>query len=680
MTEVEKETMSFYHLMKQRQKRTQTVIKTILTEDGRTVNTLDDIRESVQNQFRTKFRKPSNQFNSASFFMNQIRKCIGDEENEFLNQDIKLEELEYVLHNSKKKKSPGRDGLTIEFYLQFWSIIKATILELFQFMFKNKQTCKTQKRGNIILIPKNKNPIQVKDYRPITLLNVDLKLYTRIFANRLRQIIHKCLHPSQSGVVPGKSVTADLIKVRELIKVAKEKRLECCLVSIDFASAFDKVRHEYLFEVMRRKGFSSDFIDVIKDLSTQVYSYIMVNNFATQPVEVERGIRQGCPLSVFLFSLSIDPLVCELHNILHGVFVNQEHLAVTSYVDDLSVVVISEKESNLINTVLRQYEQSSASEVNQNKSKALPLGIWRRTDLLFPYVEKLKILGITFTNDTRTLVKENMQSLVQGVKIACVQNKFRILCLEQRIFFIKTYVLSRIWYTAQVLSIPDTYTRQIQSAVLYFIWTGSIFRVPFPVLTLPKDKGGLNMTDIKLKCQVLYKVKNGLTTNSVKGEYQKQLDEKATPTIRVISQNPNILWNNIWKNILSPQLPAKVRSTWYTVVHDIIPCNERLAKIHLVATDKCKRCLTQVDSIQHRLTQCVISKQIWRTLAVQLAYLLPRQTSIIVPSLLLYPQHHVSDKHLRKKVNTLLGYTVHFIITENGNAEDYTIFAKTWSI
>ena len=339
--------------------------------------------------------------------------------NDELIKDVDMIELENVLKSSQKRRSPGKDGMNVEFYLQFWPIIKNTMLEVINYM-KNNYIHYQQKEGVMVLIPKKKYPKRPDDFRPITLLNVDYKLFTRLLACRLRKMIHTCIHENQGAVIPGYCATLDLIKIRKFIEHVSANRLLACLISIDFTSAIDKITHQYLYKVLEKKGFHPKFISLIRHCYTHATTQCQVNGFLSRPFEIARGIRQGCPMSVLLFAIAVDPLISKLSSQLQGIEINNNHFAATAYVDDLNFVLMNQSESLIAMNLLNSYCHSSASEINTMKSTALALGTWNTHFALdFPYVDSSKILGIKFSTELQNTQQLTFLPIVNTIKGIC---------------------------------------------------------------------------------------------------------------------------------------------------------------------------------------------------------------------------------------------------------------------
>jgi hypothetical protein len=222
-------------------------------------------------------------------------------------------------------------------------------------MFVPGNLTEQQKHGVIVSIPKTTRPSQPSDYRPITLLNTDYKILTRIVANRIRPTLENLLHPSQFCGRPGNTIFEALASVREAVAVAEVKRNPLCILTLDFRDAFDRISHKYIFAILHSYGFSNSFVDRIRYMYTDASSMVQVNGHLSAPIPIQCSIRQGCPLSMTLFTLCINPLIYILEQELRGIRVNwrERKTAVVVYEDDVTVLVIAPEEIAAIDEALR---------------------------------------------------------------------------------------------------------------------------------------------------------------------------------------------------------------------------------------------------------------------------------------------------------------------------------------
>jgi len=244
--------------------------------------------------------------------------CVPDACGEIFAMPITAEELKAAVFKGDSKKSPGRDGMELEFFKILWEDIVGHMRTLFTQMLRDRQLSERQKQGVIVCIPKNARPHTPEDYRPITLLNTDYKVLARMIAARVRPILAELLHPSQYFGVPGNTIFDAVVTVRDAIAYAETTRRPLCVVSLDFKQAFYRISHTYLPTVLRSCGFGAGFIECIRKMYGNATSVIQVNGNISTPIPIQCGVRQGCLLSMILFVLFLNPLLYYLDERLQG--------------------------------------------------------------------------------------------------------------------------------------------------------------------------------------------------------------------------------------------------------------------------------------------------------------------------------------------------------------------------
>ena len=138
----------------------------------------------------------------------------------------------------------------------------------------------------------------VKNWRPISLLCSDYKILTKALSIRLRSIISTIIHEDQTCSIPNRQIFDNIHLLRDSIFYANDTDTPLGIVALDQEKAFDRVHHDYLLQTLHSFGFGSRFIHYIKTLYTDIQSLIKINNTLTAPLKINRGIRQGCSLSL----------------------------------------------------------------------------------------------------------------------------------------------------------------------------------------------------------------------------------------------------------------------------------------------------------------------------------------------------------------------------------------------
>jgi len=232
----------------------------------------------------------------------------------------------------------------------------------------------------VSVLPQGGDLRRVENWRPISLLCSDYKILSKLLANRLKSVIGTVVHADQSYCIPGRSISDNIFFFRDLIDCGlKEDGVG--LLFLDIEKAFDSVDHTYMFHVLQKFGFGEKFICFVKLLYNNISNLCKVNNFLCSPFQVQRGVRQGCPLSGLLFSLLLEPLLINLRLSLSGFVPSPEehHIIVSAYADDICVIIRNDQDLTTLLESLRMFHRTSSLKVNWQKSKALWVSSVTRT-------------------------------------------------------------------------------------------------------------------------------------------------------------------------------------------------------------------------------------------------------------------------------------------------------------
>jgi hypothetical protein len=162
--------------------------------------------------------------------------------------------------------------------------------------------------GTIILLPKKENAIQIQQYRPICLLNVSFKIFTKVGTNRVTKVAHIVILPTQTAFLPGRNILEGVLVLHETIHELHRKKMDGVLLKLDFEKAYDKVRWPFLQQVLRMKGFHPKWCQWINNFVTKGTVGIKVNDDIGHYFQTKKGLRQGDPLSPMLFNIIADML------------------------------------------------------------------------------------------------------------------------------------------------------------------------------------------------------------------------------------------------------------------------------------------------------------------------------------------------------------------------------------
>ncbi|KAF7652414.1 hypothetical protein LDENG_00097160 [Lucifuga dentata] len=202
-----------------------------------------------------------------------------------LEQPIQLQEIEESIRLMQTRKTPGSDGFPVEFYKTFFSKIAPLILSMFEYSFKQSTLPQTLTEVIIIVLLKpGKDPLDCNSYRPISLLNVDVKILSKLLASA-----------NQTGFIKGRHSFTNIQELLNVVCSSVSGDVAEVVISLDAEKAFDRVEWSYLFAVLDRFGFGPKIISWIRLLYSSPKAAVLTNKLHSQYFALTRGTRQGRP-------------------------------------------------------------------------------------------------------------------------------------------------------------------------------------------------------------------------------------------------------------------------------------------------------------------------------------------------------------------------------------------------
>jgi hypothetical protein len=353
-------------------------IKHLEDEQGQRIRDHERIEEEIHRYYHTLLIENNRDREEAiSRVINHIPKLITLEQNAALNRPISKEEVEKLVKDMPLGKAPGPDGFTTDFFHHCWDIIGQDVWEVVEESRSSGQVLQAFNATFLTLIPKEERVTNPKQFRPIALCNVIYKIITKVIANRLKPILPFVISKEQDGYVEGRKIMNSVILANEVVSSLKTTKTPGMLIKLDLSKAFDRASWQYLRAILESFGFEHDWVNWILNLTSSTFFSILINEVPLRPFSTSRGIRQGDPLSPFLFVLMAEGLgryiksaVLEgtllglpLHNIRHAPSHSQ-------FIDDtLLMNSPTTREAHKLNSILSDFTEVSGMTLNLEKSK-----------------------------------------------------------------------------------------------------------------------------------------------------------------------------------------------------------------------------------------------------------------------------------------------------------------------
>ncbi len=513
---------------------------------------------------------------------------------------ISEKECTDALKGMKRGKSPGCDGFTVEFYQFFWQHIKGLVLDSLNYGYQNGELSVDQKRGIITLIPKKgKIRTLLKNWRPISLLNTDYKLLTKCLAIRLHEVLPHIIDFDQTGFIKGRYIGENIRTVADIIEYTSLKHEPGIILLLDFEKAFDTIKWSFLIESLRRFNFGPSFISWVKAIYANSESTVINNGNTAGFFKLHRGIRQGCPLSPYLFIIAVEIMANAIrkNKLIKGIMVGDTEVKISQLADDTTIFVSDFTSIGNVLNLVSDFHKISGLKLNIDKTIAKAIGSLEHCNFSHDCPFKLKwtdkpirTLGITISNDPDVIMEENFMPRLKAFDNILNIWHCRGLSMKGKVTILKSLALPNLLYPMSVLPVPTTVVEIVDNMIMDFIWSKRRPKVKKNVMIQNIDNGGikvpcfaamvkanritwikrlLNDSNAKWKCTIKHQIKpfsllhftecnlDNVTIDSIGIKFYCQMfnvwnDVKLQPS-NASEYLEQIIWNN--RYIKMPVMP-----------------------------------------------------------------------------------------------------------------------------
>ena len=515
---------------------------------------------------------------------------------------IKESEALKVIKNMKNNKSPGTDGFPVEFYKFFWADIGKFLLYSFNESLQKGQLSLTQKQSIITCIPKGNKPREfLHNKRPISLLNVDYKILSGILAERLKNVLPEIIRQTQKGFLKNRYIGENIRLVYDIMSELNNRAKTGLILLLDFEKAFDSLEWNYIRKLLKIYNFGENFINCFNTLYSNACSCVINNGIFSEFFNLERGCRQGDPLSPYIFILAIEPLARTilLNPDVKGIKVHDRIFKLGQYADDTFLLLDgSEQSLSTSFEIFNAFSLCSGLKLNCEKTIAVWLGTMSGSktilcpDFKMTWSNSFNLLGISFHINLETMVDENYSNKCAMIEKILKNYSSRKLSLIGKVTVIKSLAIPKLVYIMTVLPSPPLHiVTRINRMLKNFLWGDKPPRIQTSQLEQDISNGGLKLTNINflnaaLKLSWIPRILDNegdlscLFSYTV--NYKKQniwlMDKVSLSKFRQKVSNP--FWKDVineW-NIYKTKLEFKVDVRTYPIWDTYFLVNENIVK------------------------------------------------------------------------------------------------------
>lgn len=428
---------------------------------------------------------------------------LRDETKELLELPISIEEVTNAIKDLNPGKSPGPDGLSAAFYKALRNELAPILTDVYNEAYDINVVPTSFTVSHTVLIPKTEDPAMVRQstsYRPISLTNVDYKIFMKILAKRLQTVMTELVGPHQTCGIRGRTISTNIHTARCVLECCDATGTNVAMLQLDLEKAFDRVPHEILLCILDYVNVGS----VIREGVAMTYrcckTRLIVNKAVGESIEVQRSVRQGCPLSPLLFCLYIESLCLSIirSDSVHGFRLHGAEVKLLAYADDIAVFCSDVESINAVVEIVKRSCEANGSAVNWKKCLGFWHGNWPSTPSIFANMNWVstpaKYLGVPleFYKDSDPYWRKEAEVMKERAE----KWKGWSLSIFSRTTVCNLFFVSRLWYVLQVLHCSRANVQRLHRVFAVFIWGSNWERTSRTNLFRRVRDGGLGLAHL----------------------------------------------------------------------------------------------------------------------------------------------------------------------------------------
>ncbi|XP_023645887.1 uncharacterized protein LOC111832631 [Capsella rubella] len=450
--------------------------------------------------------------------LGNLSTVISEDVNTQLTRPVTEKEIRDALFMMHPDKVPGPDGMTALFFQQAWEVIKKDMFGLVNSFMQEGIFDRRLSKTNICLIPKVERPTRMSELRPISLCNVGYKIISKVLCQRLKTVVPNIISETQSAFVAGRLISDNILIAQEMfhgLRTNASCKTTFMAIKTDMSKAYDRVEWVFIERLLRKLGFADKWITWVMFCVTSVEYSVLLNGQPHGSINPERGLRQGDPLSPYLFILCTEVLIsnirkAEQEKLITGIKVANKcppisHLLFAD--DSLFFCKTTREQCETILRMLKKYEMASGQQINFAKSsiqfghkveesiRREMQGIMGITNLggMGSYLGLPESLGGAKTR-VFSFVRDKLDNHINGWSTKLLSKGGKEIMIKSVASALPTYVMS-------CFRLPKSVTSKLTSAVAKYWWStnghsGGMHWRAWERMCSSKSLGGLGFRDI----------------------------------------------------------------------------------------------------------------------------------------------------------------------------------------
>ena len=442
-------------------------LKVIKDETGNTLTETEDILNRWKEYCEKMYEKEDDNEETIAGITSEMRNY----------EDADLEpmrsEVEAAIKKLKDGKSPGCDNLPAELIKAGGDGSVDVYHALCTKIWRTKTWPKDWKRAVFLPLPKKGDLQLCSNYRTISLISHASKIMLMVLMTRMRSKLENEVSRCQAGFRSGRGTRDHIFNLQQLIRKCIEVQHELRISFIDYSKAFDCVKHEHLWRTLEDLGFGGHLIELIKSLYVGQESAVRIEGGISKWFEVQRGVRQGCILSPYLFNaytekIMRDVMSDERSDKFDGLKINGEVVADLRYADDTALLSDSKDGLETLLQTVKDYSDEKGLKLNVKKTKIMDIkGSGAPSDVKIDgeaveRVESFEYLGAKITNDGDCVNEVKRRLAIASRKLVATEGLWSGTCNEIKLKLLNTCIFSVALYGCEAWTVSKNIANRLE--------------------------------------------------------------------------------------------------------------------------------------------------------------------------------------------------------------------------